>query len=197
VVLLYQTHNSHTLSHLCGVHTDSKKLYKSHLLDDLEEIAIALGQDFVAFGDSAYPIHRFFQHVLKCPKGGSLTRPERLLNALNARFRFCNSFACLELVIAMGLRARVLEPDCCRRTHKCCRIVIENLFAQVTCSWRSTGDGKNIRMGDMDAGSFFKVAVFFSNIVTLFRGNQVADYFDCNDLLLETSVSEYMRMAAN
>jgi hypothetical protein len=102
------THKSHTLSQLFGVHTDSKKLYKSHLLDDLEEIAIAHGQDFVAFGDSAYPIHRFFQHVLKCPKGGSLTRPERLFNALNARFRFCYSFACFVLVIVMGLRARVL-----------------------------------------------------------------------------------------
>jgi hypothetical protein len=27
--------------------------------------------------------------VLKCPKGGSLTRSERLFNTLNARFRFC------------------------------------------------------------------------------------------------------------
>ena len=89
------------------------------------------------------------------------------------------------------------QPDGCLRAHKCSRIVIENLFAQVTCCWRATGDGKNIRMGDMDAGSFFKVAVFFSNIVTLFRGNQVVDCFECNDLLLETSVSEYMRMAAN
>lgn len=66
---------------------DSKKLYKSNLLDDLEDISTASGQDFVAFGDSAYPLHRFFSHVLKCPKGGSLTRQERLFNALNARFR--------------------------------------------------------------------------------------------------------------
>ncbi len=82
MVRLYQTDKSHTLSEFLGVETDSKKLYKSHLLDDLEEIAVAHGQDFVAFGDSAFPIHRFFQHVLKCPKGGSLTRPERLFNAL-------------------------------------------------------------------------------------------------------------------
>ncbi len=51
-------------------------------------------------------------------------------------------------------------------------------------------------MGDMDADSFFKVAVFFSNIVTLFRGNQVEDYFECDELL-ETSVADYMRMEAN
>ncbi len=108
VVLLYQTHQRHTLSELFGLHTDSKKLYKSHLLDDLEDIAIAHGLDFVVFGDSAYPIHRFFQHVLRCPKGGSLTRPERLFNALNARFRFGYSFACLVLVIVTGLRAGVL-----------------------------------------------------------------------------------------
>ena len=49
-------------------------------------------------------------------------------------------------------------------------------------------------MGDMDAGTFFKVAVFFSNLVTLFRGNQVADYFECDELLLETSVADYMSM---
>jgi len=77
--------------HFCF--TDSKKLYKSNLLDDLEDIATASGQDFVAFGDSAYPLHRLFSHVLKCPKGGSLSRQERLFNALNARFRlvlFCH-----------------------------------------------------------------------------------------------------------
>jgi hypothetical protein len=66
---------------------DSKKLYKSNLIDDLEDIATASGQDFVVFGDSAYPLHRFFSHVLKYPKGGSLSRQERLFNALNARFR--------------------------------------------------------------------------------------------------------------
>ena len=42
-------------------------------------IATASGQDFVAFGDSAYPLHRLFSHVLKCPNGGSLSRQERLL----------------------------------------------------------------------------------------------------------------------
>ena len=66
------TDTTHALCEYVAVETDSKKLYKGHLLDDLEEISIVLGQDFVAFGDSAYPIHRFFQHVLKCPKGGSL-----------------------------------------------------------------------------------------------------------------------------
>ena len=89
------------------------------------------------------------------------------------------------------------QADYCRSTYTCFRILIENLFAQVTCCWRATGDGKNIRMGDMDAGAFFKVAVFFSNIVTLLRGNQVADYFECDELLLETSVADYRSMAAN
>jgi hypothetical protein len=75
---------------------ENKKLYKSNLLDDLEDISTASGQDFVAFGDSAYPLHRFFSHVLKCPKGGSLSRQEHLFNALNARFRlvfFCHARA--------------------------------------------------------------------------------------------------------
>ena len=108
MVRLYQTDKSHTLSEFLGVETDSKKLYKSHLLDDLEEIAVAHGQDFVAFGDSAYPIHRFFQHVLKCPKGGSLTRPERLFNALNARFRFCYTFARFVVTMVIAVSASAL-----------------------------------------------------------------------------------------
>ena len=66
------TDKTHALCEYVAVETDSKKLYKINLLDDLEEISIVHGQDFVAFGDSAYPIHHFFQHVLKCPKGGSL-----------------------------------------------------------------------------------------------------------------------------
>ena len=95
----------------------------------------------------------------------------------------------------MGVTQSVFEEtDFCCCVYTCCRIVIENLFAHVTCCWRATGDGKNIRMGDMDAGTFFKVAVFFSNLVTLFRGNQVADYFECDELLLETSVADYMSM---
>ncbi len=58
-------------------------------------------------------------------------------------------------------------------SHFLCSIVIENLFAQVTCVWRATGDGKNLRMGDMDAGDFFTTAVFFANLITLFRGECV------------------------
>ena len=85
--ICYTTDKSHALSEYVAVETDIKKLYKNHLLEDLEEISIVHGQDFVTFGDSSYPIHLFFQHVLKCPNVGSLTRPERLYNTLNARFR--------------------------------------------------------------------------------------------------------------
>jgi hypothetical protein len=51
-------------------------------------------------------------------------------------------------------------------------------------------------MGDMRPGQYFGLAVFFTNLLTLFRGNQVASYFETEDLLFEVSVQQYLSMAS-
>jgi hypothetical protein len=67
---------------------DSNKLRKSRLLDDMDEICTDLGEAYMFFGDSSYASHRYFEHVIRNPQAPHvLTRPERLFNALMARFR--------------------------------------------------------------------------------------------------------------
>ena len=71
-----------------GSEADSNKLRKSRLLDDMSEICADLGETYMLFGDSAYASHRYFEHVIRNPQSPHvLTRPERLFNALMARFR--------------------------------------------------------------------------------------------------------------
>ena len=71
-----------------GSEADSNKLRKSRLLDDMREICSDLGQTYMFFGDSAYASHQYFEHVIRNPQAPHvLTRPERLFNALMARFR--------------------------------------------------------------------------------------------------------------
>jgi hypothetical protein len=70
-----------------GTEHDAGNLYESRLLDMLREAAEELGRDFTVFGDSAYPLHRFCQHILKPAANQSLTRLQRRYNALMARFR--------------------------------------------------------------------------------------------------------------
>ena len=71
-----------------GSEADSNKLRKSRLLDDMREICNDLGHTYLFFGDSAYASHQYFEHVIRNPQAPhQLTRPERLFNALMARFR--------------------------------------------------------------------------------------------------------------
>ena len=82
-----------------GVFHDATMFSRSGLLQDLEEIAIEEGQEFAGFGDSAYPLNSFFQHILKGPATGEgLTAWQRRYNALMARFRIIveNVFAVCE-----------------------------------------------------------------------------------------------------
>ena len=50
VYVMQHNSHSHTLSECFTLFIDSKKLDKTHLLDDLEEISMIHGQDFLAFG---------------------------------------------------------------------------------------------------------------------------------------------------
>ena len=71
-----------------GVFHDATMFARSGILEDLEQIAEELGEDFSCFGDSAYPLNRFVQRILKGPATGEgLTAWERRYNALMARFR--------------------------------------------------------------------------------------------------------------
>ncbi|EKX49862.1 hypothetical protein GUITHDRAFT_103287 [Guillardia theta CCMP2712] len=60
---------------------------RSDVLETLREVSEEQGVDFCCFGDSAYPLSRFMQHILKAPAEGELTRLERRYNALMGRFR--------------------------------------------------------------------------------------------------------------
>ena len=51
-------------------------------------------------------------------------------------------------------------------------------------------------MGAMRPGQYFILAVFFTNLLTLFRGSQVVSYFETEQLLFEVSVQEYLSMAS-
>lgn len=52
-----------------------------------------------------------------------------------------------------------------------------------------------MHMGGMCPGQYFNLAVFFTNLLTLFRGSQVASYFETEELLFQVTVKEYMAMA--
>ena len=51
-------------------------------------------------------------------------------------------------------------------------------------------------MGSMRPGQYFLLAVFFTNLLTLFRGSQVANYFEAEELLFRVTVREYLAMAS-
>ncbi len=82
-----------------GVFHDATMFALSGLLQDLEDISVEQGADYSAFGDSAYPLHRYMQRILKGPATGEgLSADQRRYNALMARFRIVieNVFAVCE-----------------------------------------------------------------------------------------------------
>ena len=70
-----------------GTEHDATMFANSGVIDDLARISGEEGTDFSGYGDSAYPLHRHMQRILKAPAEGSLTRLQRRYNALMARFR--------------------------------------------------------------------------------------------------------------
>jgi hypothetical protein len=50
-----------------GLDTDSQKLRKSRLLDDMCEICDDLGETYMFLGDITYDIHKYFEHVIRNP----------------------------------------------------------------------------------------------------------------------------------
>jgi hypothetical protein len=73
-----------------GNEPDSNKLRESGLLDDLADISSEHGRVYLAFGDAAYATHTHFEHIIP----GHCGRHQKLLNALNQRFRITVSAAC-------------------------------------------------------------------------------------------------------
>jgi len=70
-----------------GTEHDATMFYQTGALEVFESVMEETGAVYMGFGDSAYPIHRHMQRILKAPAEGSLTRLERRYNALMARFR--------------------------------------------------------------------------------------------------------------
>ncbi len=74
-------------------------------------------------------------------------------------------------------------------------VQIENLFAQVTSLWRILRVDRALHMGVLCPGQYWNLAVFLTNLMTLFRDSQVASYFETEDLVFQVTVNEYMEMS--
>jgi hypothetical protein len=74
------------------------------------------------------------------------------------------------------------------------RVVIENLFAEVTTYFKTLQLGSNKRIGKQDKGKMFPCCVFLHNIRTIFAGNQASAYFG-QDLAMQLSLQEYLDIA--
>ena len=75
------------------------------------------------------------------------------------------------------------------------RIVIEQLFAQADGYWGLLRHPANHRLGSQAVGKLFPLGMLFLNVHTLFYGNQTANYFETERMLLEVDVEEYFRVA--
>lgn len=62
--------------------------------------------------------------------------------------------------------------------------------------WRVLRGGSDLRMGGMRPGQYFILSVFFTNLLTLFRGSQVVSYLETEELLFQVTVQQYMSMAS-
>ena len=63
------------------------------------------------------------------------------------------------------------------------RIVIENLFAEVTSVWASLQHKHNKKIWKQDVGKMFPVCVFLHNCRTVFYRKQTSSYFGLDGLL--------------
>jgi hypothetical protein len=70
-----------------GTEHDATMFYETGVLDSFAHVMEETGELFIGFGDSAYPIHRHMQRILKSSEHTALTRLDRRYNALMARFR--------------------------------------------------------------------------------------------------------------
>jgi len=81
-----------------GNANDAKSVIKADIIEDLKKICDEIGVTYSHFADSAYPVSRYMQAILKNPAGGSLSAGKRRFNSLMARFRVVieNLFAEIE-----------------------------------------------------------------------------------------------------
>ena len=94
-----------------GNEPDSNKLRESGLLDDLADISAEHGRVYLAFGDAAYATHTHFEHIIP----GHCGRHQKLLNALNQRFRITVSAVCAFTGCATWHTVAVAATDMCVR----------------------------------------------------------------------------------
>jgi len=69
-----------------GTEHDATMFSETEVIEILHQWLEESGEDLSGYGDSAYPIHRHMQRILRAPDHGSLTRLERRYNALMARY---------------------------------------------------------------------------------------------------------------
>ena len=74
------------------------------------------------------------------------------------------------------------------------RIVIENLFAEISTYWNTLQHSTNKKMGRQDIGRMFPCCVWLHNVHSIFAGNQTSAYFG-QDLISRISLEEYLSIA--
>eukprot|EP00287_Rhodomonas_sp_CCMP768_P020585 CAMPEP_0202827442 /NCGR_PEP_ID=MMETSP1389-20130828/14269_1 /ASSEMBLY_ACC=CAM_ASM_000865 /TAXON_ID=302021 /ORGANISM="Rhodomonas sp., Strain CCMP768" /LENGTH=422 /DNA_ID=CAMNT_0049500835 /DNA_START=20 /DNA_END=1288 /DNA_ORIENTATION=+ len=74
------------------------------------------------------------------------------------------------------------------------RIVIENLFSEVTTYWHTLQLATNKKIGKQDIARMFPCCVWLHNVRTIFAGNQTSAYFG-HDLIAQESLEQYLSYA--
>eukprot|EP00961_Rhodomonas_salina_P265307 3586361-Rhodomonas_salina.1 len=144
-----------------GTEHDATMMREAKILEEMREVCEDLGIDYCIFGDSAYPLHRFMQRVLKPVPGGELTQLERRFNALMSRYR----------------------------------VVVENIFGEAVKYFGILTHRHNMRLGSMQVGKVFPLAMLFYNLRSMFYGNQTSAYFETEKMLMDVTVEEYLGKA--
>ncbi len=67
---------------MLGNDNDAKTVIKANIVEDMSDISIELGVDYLCFIDSAYPQSKYLAAILKCQQGGQLTAQQSRFNTL-------------------------------------------------------------------------------------------------------------------
>ena len=75
------------------------------------------------------------------------------------------------------------------------RIVVEQIFGEATKYFGILTHRHNMRLGSMQVGKIFPLAMLFYNLRSLFYGNQTAAYFESDKVLRDITVEQYLAKA--
>ena len=75
------------------------------------------------------------------------------------------------------------------------RVVVENIFGEAVKSFGILTHRHNMRLGCMQVGKVFPLAMLFYNLHSMFYGNQTSAYFETKKMLVDVTVEEYLGKA--